>query len=85
MSFNGFEKFKPKTFIPMEMTRIYDGPDCYPWREVFVFLPRRSISGKLLFLEKAYKRRYWAVWGTGFHMEPHDEFGTLFDILKEDK
>lgn len=64
--------------------RIHNGADCYPWRKVFVIFPRRSISGKLLFFETAYKRRYWAVWGTGFHMEPVVEFGTLFDILKDE-
>jgi hypothetical protein len=61
--------------------RIYDGADSYPWMEYFAIIPRRTISGKLIFWEKAYKRRFWAVWGTGFHMEPEVEYGTLFDVL----
>jgi hypothetical protein len=66
----------------MEVTRIHDGPDCYPWREVFAFLPVKTISGKYIWLRKVYKQRYWAVWGTGFHMEPEVEYAELFEILK---
>lgn len=61
--------------------RIWDGPDCYHWREVFAYWPVQTISGKYVWLRKIYKRRYWAVWGTGFHMEPHVEYGTLFDMI----
>ena len=68
----------------MEITsKIWDGPDCYPWREVFAFVPVKTISGKNIWLRKVYKRRFWAVWGTGFHMEPHVEYAELFDILAE--
>ena len=66
----------------MQITeRIYDGCDCYPWREVFAFLPVKTVSGKYVWLRKIYKRKFWVVWGSGFHMEPHVEYGTLFDIL----
>lgn len=66
----------------MEITeRIYDGADCYPWTEYFALLPRRTITGKRVFWERAYKRRIWVVWGTGFHMEPVVEYATLFDIM----
>jgi hypothetical protein len=66
----------------MEITqRIWDGPDCYNWREVFAWLPCQTISGKRVWLRKIYKRRFWVVWGTGFHMEPHVEYGTLFDMI----
>lgn len=64
--------------------RIYDGCDCYPWMEVFAFLPTKTIGGKYVWLRKIYKRKYWVVWGTGFHMEPHVEYAELFDILTND-
>jgi hypothetical protein len=60
---------------------ITDGADCYPWTETFVIWPRRSISGAPLFWTKAYKRRVWVVWGTGFHMEPEVQYATAFDLL----
>jgi hypothetical protein len=63
--------------------RIWDGPDCYPWREVFAIWPVRTISGRYVWLKKVYKRRFWAVWGTGFHMEPEVEYGTVFDMLQD--
>jgi hypothetical protein len=61
--------------------RIFDGPDCYSWREVFAFLPVKTVSGKYVWLQKVYKQRYWAVWGLNFHMEPHVEYATLFEVL----
>lgn len=70
--------------VPMEITqRIHVGADCYPWREVFAIWPVRTISGRRVWLQKIYKRRFWVVWGVGFHMEPHVEYGELFDILAE--
>lgn len=84
MSFHGAEKFSPRTFTPMEMTRIHNGADCYPWREVFALFPVKTISGKRVWMRKVYKRRFWAVWGTGFHMEPQVEYGELFDILQDE-
>ncbi len=62
-------------------TIITDGCDCYPWTEVFAFLPRKTISGKYVWWKKLYKRRVWLVWGTGFHMEPEVQYATAFDIL----
>ena len=62
---------------------ITNGADCYPWTETFVIWPRKSIGGTKLFWEKAYKRRVWVVWGTGFHMEPEVQYATLFDILAD--
>ena len=65
----------------LEITqRIYDGCDCYPWMKTFAFLPKRTISGKTIWLKTIYKRKFWAVWGTGFHMEPEVEYAELFDI-----
>jgi hypothetical protein len=63
--------------------KIFTGPDCYTWREVFAWLPVKTISGKRIWLKKVYKQKYWAVWGRGFHMEPEVEYGDVFDILKD--
>jgi hypothetical protein len=43
--------------------------------------PRKSITGKSLFWTRAYKRKVWVVWGTGFHMEPETQYATAFDLL----
>jgi hypothetical protein len=84
MSYNGAGKFNPRPGNKyMEYTIITDGADCYPWTETFVIWPRKSISGKPLFWTKAYKRKVWVVWGTGFHMEPETQYGTIFDIIKD--
>ena len=63
---------------------IKNGADCYPWHETFVIWPRKSISGTRLFWTKAYKRKVWVVWGTGFHMEPEVQWATAFDLLTHD-
>jgi hypothetical protein len=69
----------------MEITqRIFDGADCYTWREVFAFWPVKTIGGKYVWLRKVYKQRSWVVWGTGFHMEPEVEYAELMDILCQD-
>ncbi len=71
-------------FASMEITqRIHNGADCYPWRPVFAIWPVRTIGGRYVWLRKIYKRKFWVVWGTGFHMEPHVEYGDLFDILAD--
>jgi hypothetical protein len=61
---------------------IEDGADCYPWREVFAWWPVKTITGKRVWWSKLYKRRVWIVWGTGFHMEPINQYATLFEILE---
>jgi hypothetical protein len=65
----------------VEYTIIEDGADCYPWTETFIWWPTKSVMGTPLFLVKAYKRRVWIMWGTGFHMEPQTEYATAFDLL----
>ena len=65
----------------LDYTIVTDGADCYPWTETFVIWPRRSISGTPLFWTKAYKRKVWIIWGSGFHMEPETQYATLFDLL----
>lgn len=71
-------------FRNMDYAIITDGADCYPWKETFVIWPRRSIGGSPLFWTKAYKRKVWVVWGTGFHMEPETQYATAFDLLTYD-
>ena len=68
----------------MEYSIIENGADCYPWKETFVIWPRRSVTGAPLFFTKAYKRKVWVVWGTGFHMEPEVQYATAFDLLTYD-
>lgn len=63
--------------------RIFDGPDCYRWREVFALWPVKTIEGRYVWLRKIYKQRFWAVWGHSFHMEPHVEYAELLDVLKQ--
>jgi len=60
---------------------ITDGCGTYPWKQVFVWWPKISISGQRLFWCKAYKRKVWVVWGTSFHMEPEVQYATVFEIL----
>ena len=68
---------------PLEKTIIVDGADCYPWTECFVWWPTKTINGKPLFWTKAYKRRVWIMWGTGFHMEPETQYATAFDMIND--
>ena len=68
----------------MEYTVITNGADCYPWTETFVILPKKTVSGNRVFWQKAYKRKVWVVWGTGFHMEPETQYATAFDLLTYD-
>lgn len=68
-------------FRTMDYTIIENGCDCYPWVEFFCILPRKTVTGKLIFWQKAFKRRVWVVWGTGFHMEPEVQYATAFDLL----
>ena len=65
----------------MEYSIIRNGADCYPWMEYFAILPRKTVTGKQVFWQKAYKRKVWVVWGTGFHMEPEVQYATAFDLL----
>ena len=66
----------------MKITQIItNGCDCYPWHEVFAWLPKTTVGGRRVWWTKVYKRRVWAVWGTGFHMEPLVQYATLFEML----
>lgn len=68
----------------MEYSVVTDGADCYPWREVYAWLPVRTVSGELVWREKVFKRKVWVVWGTGFHMEPKVQYATMFDLITYD-
>lgn len=82
----GLRAFPGTEWIKMEITeKIFDGCDSYRWREIFAWLPVKTINGKYVWMRKVYKQKYWAVWGTGFHMEPIIEYGTIFDILTDEK
>ena len=70
-------------FAQMNITHyITNGCDCYPWTETFVIWPRRTMHGAPLFWTKAYKRKVWVVWGTGFHIEPEVQYATFTELLK---
>jgi hypothetical protein len=76
------EKFGKDTLDVMKITQIItDGCDCYPWHEVYAWLPTKTISGNYVWGKKLFKRKVWVVWGTGFHMEPHVQYATAFDLL----
>jgi hypothetical protein len=70
----------------MEQPTIHHGPDCYPWRECFIWWPwATTITGRRLFWRKAFKRRVWISRGSAkFHItEPETQYATLFDILQD--
>ena len=82
MSYNGANKFNPSPGHKyMDYYVITDGVGCYPWREYFAIIPRKTVGGTRIFWQKAYKRKVWVVWGTGFHMEPETQYATTFDLL----
>jgi len=86
MSYNGFARRMQQRYNvyspgQLKLTVIEDGHDCYPWREAFALLPHKTITGKTVWLKKAYKRRVWLAWGTSFHMEPDTQWATLFEIM----
>ena len=69
-------------YATMNITQIIeDGSDCYPWTKKYAWLPVKTVSGKYVWRQHIYKRRVWVVWGTGFHMEPHVQYATLFEML----
>lgn len=66
----------------MEYSIIENGCDCYPWHEVYAWLPVKTVTGKTIWGQKVYKRKVWVVWGTGFHMEPETQYATLFEMIE---
>lgn len=70
---------------PVQISEVItNGADCYPWREVYAWLPVKTIAGKYVWRQKVYKRKVWMVWGNGFHMEPEVQYATMFDLLEGD-
>lgn len=84
MSYNGAAKFLPDNWSPVEYTIITDGCDCYPWREVYAWWPVKTIYGERVWGERVFKRKVWISWGHGFHMEPHVQYATAFDLITYD-
>jgi hypothetical protein len=85
MSYNGAAKFLPDNQSLMEITQIIiDGANCHPWRKVYVWWPVKTINGERVWGERVFKRKVWVVWGTGFHMEPHVQYATVFDLITYD-
>lgn len=69
----------------MTITQIItDGADCYPWHEVYAWWPIKTVTGQRVWRQKVFKRKVWAVWGTGFHMEPVVQYATALDLLVYD-
>jgi hypothetical protein len=68
---------------PMHSNIVHSGFDCYPWTEVFAWMPVRTISGKRVWLKKVYRRRAWVVRHYGLIIESTTQYGTLFDMLKD--
>ena len=84
MSFNGINKLLPPGYVweKVKITQIIeDGPDCYPWREVYAWWPTKTVSGKYVWRKKLYKRKVWVRWGVAFHSEPFVQYATDFDII----
>jgi hypothetical protein len=77
----GYQWVRIRDMTPTEI--ITDGCDCYPWHEVYAWLPVRTVSGKIVWGKKVFKRKVWMVWGSGFHMEPETQYATAFDLIKE--
>lgn len=84
MSYNGAVKFRPDNWTPVEYTIITDGCDCYPWREVYAWWPVKTIYRERVWGERVFKRKVWIAWGSGFHMEPHVQYATAFDLITYD-
>jgi hypothetical protein len=79
-----FEPWNGKMNI--QHTKHFDYPECYRWRRIFAWLPKKTISGKIVWLKLIYKQHYYIAtpWvGQNYHMWPKVEYGDLFDILKE--
>ena len=53
------------------------------WQRTFAILPKRTISGRMVWLKTIYRRRVWIY--TGFIDEPDGfQYGDLFDMLKDE-
>jgi hypothetical protein len=52
------------------------------WTQVFVIFPKRTITGKKIFLEKAYYRQVWTVYGDRrAYTGPESQYATLFEVM----
>lgn len=72
-------------YIPPE-GRHFDYPDCHRWERTFAWLPKKTISNKIVWLRTVYKQHYYygTPWvGQNYHMWSKVEYGELFDVLKD--
>lgn len=67
--------------------RTLDVVGCHDWKPVFAWRPCTTVSGKTVWFKKIYKRVCFQASneriGQNFKMEYKIEYGTLFDILKD--
>lgn len=61
---------------------ITDGPKCFNWKASFAWLPVRTITGKVVWLRRIYKRRYMSVWASGKYKMLVTEYADIFEILE---
>ncbi len=53
---------------------------CYNWKPVFAWLPKKTVSGKLIWFKSVYKRKARFCYGLGI-FEDIVQYGTSFDML----
>lgn len=63
-------------------TREVDKEGCYDWVETYALLPKITISGKMLWFKKCYKRRVRIVWKQPYDIDYFMEYATALDLLK---
>lgn len=60
--------------------------DVTNWEKTFVIFPRKTITGKIVYLQTVYTKRVWTVHGDlRFDMEPERLYATIFEILSNDE
>lgn len=62
----------------------YDG--CYTWRRIWAWRPRRTVSGRWIWLQPIFEQQYYTATerqGDSYRMEPFVEYGDIFDVIKE--
>lgn len=54
----------------------------HDWAPTFALLPKTTITGQRVWLEKVYARRVWRL--TGLTEEPFTEYATALDLLTDE-
>lgn len=60
-----------------------DKEGCYDWVETYALLPKITISGKLLWLKKCYRRKVRVTWKQPWDVDYIVEYATALDLLKQ--